>query len=147
MAPRTEHPAPRREVEDNVDSDPETEEEEEEEESESDCESDDEIIDHATFDQLLLMDDDDDRDFSKSRTDFADMSRLGHFLKGSSAALGLVKIRGSCERLQHYGELKDAEGSATITDREAEDLIQALLVQMQKEYKEAQNYLTSLYED
>lgn len=75
------------------------------------------------------------------------MSRLGHFLKGSSAALGLVKITGSCQRLQRFSEFKDAEGIATITDEEAKNLIQVLLVQMQEEYQEAQTYLTSLYEE
>lgn len=73
------------------------------------------------------------------------MSRLGHFLKGSSAALGLIKIKGSCERLQHYGELKDAEGVAPIDEKEAESLIQALLAQMRPEYDEAKEHLEGFY--
>ncbi|KAG0241347.1 signal transduction histidine kinase [Mortierella sp. GBAus27b] len=161
MAARTEQPILHSEVKDRVETDPETENGDESEDEGDD------IIDHKTFNQLLQMDDEEDREFSRnlvvdyfeqaeqtfeklseamSRMDFADLTRLGHFLKGSSAAMGLVKVRGSCERLQHFGERKDAEGVATITDKEAEVLIQALLVQMQKECKEAQDYLTALYE-
>lgn len=31
------------------------------------------------------------------------LSSLGHYLKGSAAALGLVKISTQCERIQNYG--------------------------------------------
>ncbi|EGV64506.1 Phosphorelay intermediate protein [Yamadazyma tenuis] len=31
------------------------------------------------------------------------LSSLGHYLKGSAAALGLVKISSQCERIQNYG--------------------------------------------
>ncbi|KAF8981949.1 hypothetical protein BGZ46_002049 [Entomortierella lignicola] len=146
--------APRVEVDDEVESDPEGEEEE------------DEIIDHTTFDQLLEMDDEDEQ-FSRSlvlnyfeqaeetfkalnkamsQLEFPELTRLGHFLKGSSAALGLIKIRESCEKLQHYGNRKDAEGAETITDSEAEILIRALLDQMRQEYDEAKSCLESFYE-
>ncbi|KAF9418499.1 hypothetical protein BGZ94_009679 [Podila epigama] len=125
------------------------------------------IIDHITFNQLLEMDDEEDHEFSKSlvwnyfeqaettfedmnaamkKLDFPDLSRLGHFLKGSSAALGLTKVKESCEKLQHYGNRKDATGTNTITDKEAEDLIRALLAQMREEYDEAENYLREFYE-
>ncbi|KAG0215673.1 hypothetical protein BGX28_008919 [Mortierella sp. GBA30] len=125
------------------------------------------IIDHTTFDQLLEMDDEEDHEFSRSlvwnyfeqaektfndmeeameRLDFPDLSRLGHFLKGSSAALGLTKVKESCEKLQHYGNRKDAAGVNTITNAEAESLIRALLVQMREEYDEAENYLRVFYE-
>lgn len=78
--------------------------------------------------------------------DFPDLSRLGHFLKGSSAALGLTKVKESCEKLQHYGNRKDATGVSTITDSEAEELIRALLIQMREEYDEAESYLRDFYE-
>ncbi|KAF9303503.1 hypothetical protein BGZ74_003634 [Mortierella antarctica] len=128
---------------------------------------DDGIIDHTTFDQLLEMDDEEDHEFSKSlvwnyfeqaektfddmneamkKLDFPDLSRLGHFLKGSSAALGLTKVKESCEKLQHYGNRKDATGANTITDSEAEELIRALLIQMREEYDEAESYLRDFYE-
>ncbi|KAF9208916.1 hypothetical protein BGZ49_007122 [Haplosporangium sp. Z 27] len=158
MATHSEPAPPRVEVDDEVESDPEGEEGEEEEE--------DEIIDHTTFDQLLEMDDEDEQ-FSRSlvlnyfeqaeetfkalnkamsQLEFPELTRLGHFLKGSSAALGLIKIRESCEKLQHYGNRKDAEGAETITDGEAEILIRALLDQMRQEYDEAKSCLESFYE-
>ncbi|KAF9559400.1 hypothetical protein EC968_006624 [Mortierella alpina] len=138
-------------------------------ENETDAEDlDDGIIDHTTFDQLLEMDDEEDHEFSKSlvwnyfeqaektfedmdeamnKLDFPDLSRLGHFLKGSSAALGLTKVKESCEKLQHYGNRKDAAGVNTITNDEAENLIKALLKQMREEYDEAENYLRVFYDD
>ncbi|KAF9085119.1 hypothetical protein BGX23_009952 [Mortierella sp. AD031] len=125
------------------------------------------IIDHTTFDQLLEMDDEEDHEFSRSlvwnyfeqaektfvdmddameKLDFPDLSRLGHFLKGSSAALGLTKVKESCEKLQHYGNRKDAAGVNSITNEEAERLISALLVQMRREYNEAERYLKVFYD-
>ncbi|KAG0240337.1 hypothetical protein BGW41_007050 [Actinomortierella wolfii] len=137
-------------------------------ETETDAEEDDNgIIDHITFDQLLEMDDEEDHEFSKqlvwdyfdqaeksfqemeeaqSKQDFPQLSRLGHFLKGSSAALGLIKVKASCERLQYYGNRKDATGATSITDETAKELIEALLVQMREEYDEAKDYLTAFYE-
>ncbi|KAF9945860.1 hypothetical protein BGZ72_000913 [Mortierella alpina] len=124
------------------------------------------IIDHTTFDQLLEMDDEEDHEFSRSlvwnyfeqaektfedmeeamkKLDFPDLSRLGHFLKGSSAALGLTKVKESCEKLQQYGNRKDATGTNTITNDEAEKLIKSLLTQMREEYDEAENYLRVFY--
>ncbi|KAF9290998.1 hypothetical protein BGZ68_005419 [Mortierella alpina] len=138
-------------------------------ETETDAEEEDNgIIDHATFDQLLEMDDEEDHEFSKSlvenyfdqaettfeemnsaleELDFPTLSRLGHFLKGSSAALGLTKVKESCEKLQHYGNCKDALGVEEITETEAKDLITALLEQMREEYDEAKNYLEVFYKD
>ncbi|KAF9164245.1 hypothetical protein DFQ26_001673 [Actinomortierella ambigua] len=126
------------------------------------------IIDHVTFDQLLEMDDEEDHEFSKTlvwdyfkqaeksfeemddaqdKQDFPTLSRLGHFLKGSSAALGLIKVKASCERLQYHGNRKDATGATSISDEEAKKLIHALLIQMKGEYDEAKVYLKAFYED
>lgn len=80
------------------------------------------IIDMDTFGQLLEMDDEDDRGFSQeivwnffeqANTTFQEMddalgtkdlpklSTLGHFLKGSSAAVGVIRVRDGCEAMQH----------------------------------------------
>ncbi|KAH7058273.1 signal transduction histidine kinase [Linnemannia elongata] len=148
---------------------PEVAEKGAETETETDAEEYDDngIIDHTTFDQLLEMDDEEDHEFSRSlvwnyfeqaektfvdmndameKLDFPDLSRLGHFLKGSSAALGLTKVKESCEKLQHYGNRKDAAGVESITNEEAETLIRALLVQMRREYNEAESYLKVFYD-
>ncbi|KAI1321032.1 hypothetical protein EDD11_008613 [Mortierella claussenii] len=132
-----------------------------------DDEEEDMVIDHETFDQLLEMDDDEERSFSKTlvwnyfdqaeesfkeldnaiaKSNFEDVRRVGHFLKGSSAALGVVRIKDSCEVLQHYASLKDADNVENIMEQEAETCIKALLIQMRQEYEEAQVYLKALYE-
>ncbi|KAL1921652.1 uncharacterized protein VTP21DRAFT_10294 [Calcarisporiella thermophila] len=129
---------------------------------------DEDIIDRTTFDQLLEMDDDDERDFSKSivwdyfdqaqatfkdmdnsleKKDLEALSRLGHFLKGSSAALGLTKVKASCEKIQHNGNLKDATGTTTIGEQEALQLVTNLLKQVKREYKQAEVYLRHFYQE
>lgn len=95
-------------------------------------------IDLPTFEQLLEMDDDEnDRQFSSDlvqgfkdqaeetfasieealqQKDLGRLSELGHFLKGSSAAVGLTKVVASCEKIQHYGQKKDETGNGFIDD-------------------------------
>ncbi|KAG8845463.1 hypothetical protein FRB96_002520, partial [Tulasnella sp. 330] len=90
-------------------------------------------IDMATFEQILELDEDDpDRPFTKSivenyyeqvdttftemeealtAQDLSALSSKGHFLKGSSAALGVTKVQATCEAMQHNGQLKDDDGS------------------------------------
>lgn len=40
-----------------------------------------------------------------------ELSRLGHFLKGSSATLGFTKIKDSCQIIQQYGHRLNVDGS------------------------------------
>ncbi|KAH8906983.1 histidine-phosphotransfer domain, HPT domain-containing protein [Coniochaeta sp. PMI_546] len=90
-------------------------------------------VDLATFSQILEMDDDEaDRDFSKplvfnffeqaeetfgkmdtalANKDLAELSSLGHFLKGSSATLGFIKVKDSCQVIQQYGHKLNLDGS------------------------------------
>ncbi|KAG5221111.1 Multistep phosphorelay regulator [Salix suchowensis] len=37
--------------------------------------------------------------------DLHELSRLGHYLKGSSAAIGIKKVQASCEKIQHCGTM------------------------------------------
>jgi len=96
-------------------------------------------IDVATFEQILEMDDDEDeREFSKSivygffeqaeqtfkeldealeKKDLVQLSSLGHFLKGSSATLGLTKVKDSCAKIQHYGQMKNEAGTEDEPDK------------------------------
>merc|ERR1712183_862180 len=90
----------------------------------------DDVIDVDVFEQLLEMDED-DREFSQSlvwnyfeqaestfqKMDGAliaksmeELSTLGHFLKGSTAAVGVIKVRDSCEAIQHYGKCHEPDG-------------------------------------
>ncbi|RHZ56984.1 hypothetical protein Glove_395g10 [Diversispora epigaea] len=124
------------------------------------------LIDHETFDQLLEMDDDEDHDFSKSivwnyfdqaestfeemdaalkEKNLNELSKLGHFLKGSSAAIGLTKVKVSCEKMQHFGNKRDESGSSDISEGEALKKIPKLLEKVKDEYKEAEKYLKNFY--
>jgi len=94
-------------------------------------------VDKPTFEQILDMDEEDDRDFSKSivfgfleqaeqtfskmdtamkEKNLPELSSLGHFLKGSSATLGFTKVKDECEKIQHYGHKKNATGEGDEPD-------------------------------
>ncbi|KPI43242.1 Multistep phosphorelay regulator 1 [Cyphellophora attinorum] len=96
-------------------------------------------VDKATFAQILDMDEEEDRDFSKSivfgfleqadqtfdkmdaeikAKNLDELSKLGHFLKGSSATLGFVKVRDECEKIQHYGHKKNETGEVDEPDED-----------------------------
>lgn len=116
-------------------------------------------IDSVTFEQILEMDDDEEeREFSRSivfgffeqaeqtfvkmddalkRKDLEELSSLGHFLKGSSATLGLTKVKDSCEKIQHYGQKKDEAGTADEEDEDVcLDRIGVTLKAVRSEYDE-----------
>ncbi|KAJ1924417.1 Phosphorelay intermediate protein [Tieghemiomyces parasiticus] len=124
------------------------------------------VINMATFEQLLEMDDEDNFEFIKSLVDtfheqamvtFADMdgklaskdldalSRLGHFLKGSSASVGLRKVPLTCGRIQNYGHLKDDDGVEAITEDSALRRIAEAVVQLKIEYAEANRFYQSFF--
>lgn len=97
-------------------------------------------VDLATFEQILDMDEGEDEEgheFSHSivfgyfeqaestfqkmdaaveKKDLAELSSLGHFLKGSSATLGFTKVKDECEKIQHYGHMKDETGTIDEPD-------------------------------
>jgi osomolarity two-component system phosphorelay intermediate protein YPD1 len=75
--------------------------------------------------------------------DLSELSSLGHFLKGSSAALGVSKVQLSCEHIQHYGHLK--EGIATLKEAEAIVKITKSLARAREEYEEAKKWLELFY--
>ncbi len=43
--------------------------------------------------------------------DLEELSKLGHFLKGSSATLGFNKVRDSCQIIQQYGHGLNLDGT------------------------------------
>lgn len=75
------------------------------------------------------------------------LSTLGHFLKGSSAALGLSKVQASCEKIQHYGQKRDEEAGLDLSDKDALGKIEALLGQVKLEYTAAEAWLKQWYID
>ncbi|KAI0280171.1 signal transduction histidine kinase, partial [Russula aff. rugulosa BPL654] len=83
-------------------------------------------------------------DDALAKKNLLELSSLGHFLKGSSAALGLSKVQLSCEHIQHYGQLK--EDTNTITEAEAIVKITKSLARVREEFAEAKVWLESFYE-
>lgn len=124
------------------------------------------VIDPTTFDQILEMDDDESRDFSRgivlgffeqAETTFEKMelalkeenldelSRLGHFLKGSSATLGLTKVKDACEKIQHYGAGKDGTGSSSEPKDKCFENIKLTLKDVKKDYAEVVTILKRFF--
>ncbi|KAJ5856024.1 uncharacterized protein N7529_009968 [Penicillium soppii] len=127
-----------------------------------------EILDESTFEQILEMDDDEeDRDFSKSivygffeqaentfkkiqkeidEKNLDELSALGHFLKGSSATLGLVKVKDGCEKIQHFGAGKDETGTIDEPDTEVSlKAIKKTLDEVEIAYRKVENLLRRYY--
>jgi HPt (histidine-containing phosphotransfer) domain-containing protein len=75
-----------------------------------------------------------------------DLSDLGHFLKGSSAALGVERVQAACERIQHAGKLRDEEKGVALTEPQALELITVMLEKVKKDYPEARNELDRFFE-
>jgi len=128
------------------------------------------MIEMPTFQQILEMDDDEEeRDFSKSivydffeqaestfekmeaalkERDLSQLSQLGHFLKGSSATLGLIKVRDSCEKIQHYGAKKDETGNHTEPDDDVSlSHLDGEISLAKAEYHEVEKELRKFYGD
>jgi len=126
-------------------------------------------IDPETFEQILEMDDDEEeREFSKSivydffsqaeqtfqkmdqnleKRDLAQLSSLGHFLKGSSATLGMTKVKDSCEKIQHFGANKSADGSKDVPDDdECLENLKKIIKQAKGEFAEVEKRLRQYYE-
>ncbi|GAA6039179.1 hypothetical protein JCM8097_000455 [Rhodosporidiobolus ruineniae] len=126
------------------------------------------VVDMEVFGQLLEIDDDESHEFSKglafdyikqaeatfgeieealSTRDLDALSRKGHFLKGSSAALGLQRVQHSCEAMQHYGKRRDARGEGPeVSEDEALARCRVLLRRLKDEQKEAKEWLEAFYD-
>ncbi|KAH0600686.1 hypothetical protein MHUMG1_01685 [Metarhizium humberi] len=123
-------------------------------------------IDMNTFDQILEMDDPGNDDFSSSivfgfftqaqetfdnmntaltQKDLKTLSELGHFLKGSSATLGLVKVRDGCEKIQRYGKNENLDGSPEPDSELCLKRITEALVTVKADYKDVEGKLKAYY--
>jgi osomolarity two-component system phosphorelay intermediate protein YPD1 len=76
-----------------------------------------------------------------------ELSELGHFLKGSSATLGLTKVKDSCEKIQHYGQLKDDSGTKDITEEQAQEKLGTIIQQAKTEFTDVKEILKEFYKD
>ncbi|TQS33453.1 hypothetical protein Golomagni_06202 [Golovinomyces magnicellulatus] len=124
-------------------------------------------VDMNTFNQMLEMDDTDEREFSSSIVtgffeqaeetftsmdkalkdqDLEELSSLGHFLKGSSATLGLVKVRDGCEKIQRYGKKENEDGSPETDEELCLKRITQALKAVREDYREAETALKRFYE-
>lgn len=74
-----------------------------------------------------------------------ELSTLGHFLKGSSAAVGVNKVRNSCEAMQHYGQQYDAEAESPIDEDTALARLTSTLAAVKDEYREAEKVLRTFF--
>lgn len=77
--------------------------------------------------------------------DLAKLSSLGHFLKGSSAALGVSKVQASCEQVQHYGDLRDEDMDSDLTPAQALAKIGVTLKRVKLEYAAAEKWLKEYF--
>ncbi|RYP65827.1 hypothetical protein DL769_006199 [Monosporascus sp. CRB-8-3] len=124
-------------------------------------------IDIVTFGQILEMDEsEDDREFSSSivfgffeqaeetftnmdealkSKNLEELYKLGHFLKGSSATLGLTKVKDSCEKIQRYGKKENLDGSPQADEELCLSRITETLKEVKVEYAEAENTLKKFF--
>ncbi|KAJ3774733.1 histidine-phosphotransfer domain HPT domain-containing protein [Lentinula raphanica] len=135
-------------------------------EAETSSSDQDEIINMSIFNQILELDEDDTHDFSREMVEeyytqaaqtFKDMdaaliqkdleklSDLGHFLKGSSATLGVTHVQSSCEKIQRYGHLRDEEKGIDLDGEQALKLITQLISQVKGEYSVAEKWMKNWY--
>ncbi|KAL5615133.1 hypothetical protein BROUX41_005191 [Berkeleyomyces rouxiae] len=125
-------------------------------------------FDAMIFSQILEMDDSDsDRSFSRElvvdylsqardtfakiraalkKRDLPDLYDLGHYLKGSSAAIGLTHVQVHCQKIQQYGKLQDID-EKTLTPEAALDLISTTLEVLITDFEAAETKLRDFYGD
>jgi osomolarity two-component system, phosphorelay intermediate protein YPD1 len=78
--------------------------------------------------------------------DLTALSSLGHFLKGSSATLGLTKVKESCAKIQHFGQKMDESGTKIVPDEElCLRKIKETLGAVREEYAEVEEALKKFY--
>ncbi|KAL7909959.1 putative histidine phosphotransferase HPT1p [Trichoderma velutinum] len=125
-------------------------------------------IDLTTFKQILEMDEPGDNEFSSSivfgffeqaeetfesmdtalsAKDLEKLSELGHFLKGSSATLGLIKVRDGCEKIQRYGKQENLDGSPEPDTAVCLKRVEEALTAVKSDYEEAETGLRKFYKE
>ena len=82
----------------------------------------------------------------RENRDLPALSSLGHFLKGSSATLGLTKVKDSCEKIQHYGANKDETGTSEEPNNDlCLERIKKTMAPLKRDYSEAESILKRFY--
>jgi len=120
------------------------------------------VVDMEVFEQILELDED-DQEFSQSmvkeylaqaqatirlmdeifaKHELTQLSTHGHFLKGSSAALGVVQVQEICEKIQHLGNRIDpSKPEVNISAEDAFARIRPLLARLKDEQAAAEKWL------
>jgi len=99
----------------------------------------------AYFDQAVKTFEEMEKAIAKKDCDT--LSSKGHFLKGSSATLGITKVREACESIQNYGSLWDDKTGKALTADVALPKIEAVLEEAKISYGEAELWLKNWYSD
>ncbi|CRJ95419.1 hypothetical protein D7B24_005670 [Verticillium nonalfalfae] len=124
-------------------------------------------VDMATFNQILEMDEPGECEFSQSivegffeqaeetitsmkeeleNKELEKLSSLGHFLKGSSATLGLVKVRDNCEKIQRFGKKEKEDGSPLPDEKVCLEKIGETLKTLETDYADVEQVLKQYFE-
>lgn len=74
------------------------------------------------------------------------LSNLGHFLKGSSATLGLFKVRDACEKIQNWGNGKDDTGERDLDKAVCLKRIENILPKLRSDVQDARVFLEKFYD-
>ena len=82
---------------------------------------------------------------NRKHEDLATLHRLGQFLKGSSATLGMTKVKDSCEKIQRFGKRENEDGSPQDDDKLSLSRLAKTLKQVKEEYAEAEATLRKFY--
>ncbi len=85
--------------------------------------------------------------FNSQEQSLSALSSLGHYLKGSSAALGVARVQATCEKIQHYGQRRDEEKKIDLSEKVALEKITECLRRGRVEYKEAKELLQAWYRE
>lgn len=84
---------------------------------------------------------------AREEKDLYNLYTLGHFLKGSSATLGLTKVRDGCEKIQRYGKKENLDGSPEENEEICLERIEEALKAVKTDYAEIETVLRKYYKD
>lgn len=59
--------------------------------------------------------------------------------------MGVIKVRNSCEAIQHYGNCHEADGSTVISKEQALDRLSQTVKKVKDEYNEAAATLRAFF--
>jgi osomolarity two-component system phosphorelay intermediate protein YPD1 len=81
----------------------------------------------------------------RAKSDLKALSEQGHYLKGSSATLGLSKVQDSCEKIQRYGKKENADSTPEPNEDLCLQRIRDTLVVLRADYDDVARELRRFY--